>query len=293
MITDGNKWEAVLERERTAKYICAELNNFVDLKPTLITIIQHVRALTGCQAVGIRLEDAGDFPYYVYDGFPESFIKKENSLCERDDRDNRIPSPDGKGYLLECMCGNVIRGKFDPSQPFFTEQGSFWSNNTSMLLASTSEEDRQATTRNYCNSCGYESVGLVPIKARGETIGLIQLNDMRKNMFTKELIEYMEMIGEQVGLAVINSLTYDRLKTALDEAKNLRGLIPICARCKKIRDDKGYWRAVESYLREHSEAEFSHGYCPECFEETMEEIRNYSVSTGKQDEAAKGDKPRR
>jgi PAS domain S-box-containing protein len=58
-------------------------------------------------------------------------------------------------------------------------------------------------------------------------------------------------------------LTYD-LQDALDKIKRLRGLLPICASCKKIRDDKGYWNRLETYIQEHSEAEFSHGFCPEC-----------------------------
>jgi PAS domain S-box-containing protein len=54
------------------------------------------------------------------------------------------------------------------------------------------------------------------------------------------------------------------LQEALANIKTLRGLVPICAHCKKIRDDKGYWQQVEVYVRDHSEAEFSHGLCPEC-----------------------------
>jgi hypothetical protein len=46
--------------------------------------------------------------------------------------------------------------------------------------------------------------------------------------------------------------------------KVLRGLLPICMNCKKIRDDQGYWQKLEVYIRQHSEAEFSHGLCPEC-----------------------------
>jgi AmiR/NasT family two-component response regulator len=56
----------------------------------------------------------------------------------------------------------------------------------------------------------------------------------------------------------------NELKTALDNVKVLKGLLPICASCKKIRDDKGYWQAVESYFKKHSEIEFSHGMCPDC-----------------------------
>ena len=57
-----------------------------------------------------------------------------------------------------------------------------------------------------------------------------------------------------------------KLQDALNKIKTLRGIIPICASCKKIRDDKGYWNQLESYIREHSEANFSHGICPECAE---------------------------
>jgi PAS domain S-box-containing protein len=65
---------------------------------------------------------------------------------------------------------------------------------------------------------------------------------------------------------------------ALDEAqsqiKTLGGLLPICAVCKKIRDDEGYWHQVESYVAEHTEAGFSHGYCPECFEKARQDVAN-------------------
>lgn len=55
------------------------------------------------------------------------------------------------------------------------------------------------------------------------------------------------------------------LQEALTRVKLLSGLLPICASCKKIRDDKGYWTQIEAYIRDHSEAEFTHGICPECF----------------------------
>ena len=62
------------------------------------------------------------------------------------------------------------------------------------------------------------------------------------------------------------------LKRALSEIKQLRGIIPICASCKKIRDDEGYWHQVETYISKHSEALFSHGICPECMKKLYPEI---------------------
>jgi PleD family two-component response regulator len=66
--------------------------------------------------------------------------------------------------------------------------------------------------------------------------------------------------------SLVNSLEQKniKLKKVLDEVKQLQGMLPICANCKKIRDDKGYWNILESYIEKHSEASFSHGLCPEC-----------------------------
>lgn len=60
---------------------------------------------------------------------------------------------------------------------------------------------------------------------------------------------------------------------ALSKAKILQGLLPICAHCKKVRDDQGYWTRIEDYIRSHSEAEFSHGYCPDCLEKEYAQLR--------------------
>ena len=62
------------------------------------------------------------------------------------------------------------------------------------------------------------------------------------------------------------------LRDALSRVKLLSGLLPICASCKKIRDDKGYWNQIESYIRDHSEANFSHGICPECARKEYPEL---------------------
>lgn len=64
----------------------------------------------------------------------------------------------------------------------------------------------------------------------------------------------------------------NELKTALAEVKTLQGFIPICANCKKVRDDKGYWSQVEDYISKHSEAVFSHGICPDCIRDMYPEM---------------------
>ncbi|MBM3301361.1 MAG: sensor with HAMP domain protein, partial [Deltaproteobacteria bacterium] len=62
------------------------------------------------------------------------------------------------------------------------------------------------------------------------------------------------------------------LQDALAQVKKLSGLLPICASCKRIRDDKGYWQQIERYIRDRSEADFSHGICPECAKKLYPEL---------------------
>ena len=64
----------------------------------------------------------------------------------------------------------------------------------------------------------------------------------------------------------------EELQAALASVKTLRGLLPICAYCKKIRDDAGYWHQVELYLQKHAEVKFSHGFCPDCCKKYYPEI---------------------
>ncbi len=74
----------------------------------------------------------------------------------------------------------------------------------------------------------------------------------------------MRDISRRKQIELEKELTIKQLRQALDEIKSLRDIIPICANCKKIRDDKGYWQQVEAYFAEHTDAKFSHGICPEC-----------------------------
>jgi len=71
-----------------------------------------------------------------------------------------------------------------------------------------------------------------------------------------------------------------RLRKALAEIKTLSGLLPICAMCHKIRDDKGYWHRVDMYLHKYSDATISHGYCPDCYKRMNNEIDGSDNSKG-------------
>ncbi|MBI5634820.1 MAG: HAMP domain-containing protein [Nitrospirae bacterium] len=82
------------------------------------------------------------------------------------------------------------------------------------------------------------------------------------------------MIAARMQVEKEREKLIEELQTALKEIKTLSGLLPICAWCKKIRDDKGYWNMIDVYIAEHSDAEFSHGICPDCLKQVSLETYN-------------------
>jgi len=125
---------------------------------------------------------------------------------------------------------------------------------------------------------GFRSIMNVPLFSKGWIIGGLLLRSLKPYAYTDKDVRLAERVGNQIAGAIANAQLFIerkqaledgeqlilKLQKALTEVKQLSGLLPICASCKKIRDDKGYWGQIESYISDHSEAEFSHGICPDC-----------------------------
>jgi len=107
----------------------------------------------------------------------------------------------------------------------------------------------------------------------GGFVSSLRRNLREQNNKIQKAHEEIEIEIKERKLAQIekDSLIVE-LKDALNEVNTLSGLLPICASCKKIRDDNGYWNQIESYIRDRSEAEFSHSICPECSKKLYPEI---------------------
>ncbi len=203
-----------LERhQRLSTQILELLNRSSEMSNQIRDILLAIKRFFGFEAVGIRLRKGEDFPYYEVSGFNADFIAAERYLCAKNERGELSRDSEGNA-ILECMCGNVICGRTDPSRCFFTEGGSFWTNSTTRFLATTTEKDRGARARNRCNSQGYESLALIPLRSGKESIGLLQLNDSRPNMFRPEMIHNYEKIGASIGIA----LQQEKAASELDRA---------------------------------------------------------------------------
>ena len=90
----------------------------------------------------------------------------------------------------------------------------------------------------------------------------------KKHFITSTRIQILDLLISTYENAIRKTRelekTVKELRSANETIKTLKGLIPICAECKKVRDDKGYWQQIEIYIRDHSDADFTHGFCPDC-----------------------------
>jgi phosphoserine phosphatase RsbU/P len=111
---------------------------------------------------------------------------------------------------------------------------------------------------------------LIMLTTKGEKADIIVgleagANDYLAKPFDPGELRARIKVGRRmIEMQATLSANLEELRQALDQIKTLRGIVPICAHCKKIRDDQGYWNQVEAYVSRHSEARFSHGICPDC-----------------------------
>lgn len=208
--------EEIKRAHRATLELLRLINTFSSTQELIQFVTAYIKKLLMCDAIGIRLKDGYDYPYYETLGFPEKFLKAEMKLCSYKLNGELVYDNEGNP-LLECMCGNILSGRFDPSKSYFTPHGSFWNNCISELLSSTTEDYRHARTRNRCNSAGYESVGLFPLRLGAETFGLLQVNNKRRGFFTPGMISFLEQFSDNFAI----SLAHTRAEEALLKSKAL------------------------------------------------------------------------
>jgi PAS domain S-box-containing protein len=210
---EGTKWllgfhRDISELKRAARLqeLSAEvlriLNDPQAMQEATKRLLDAIKRELGVEAAGIRLMQENDFPYAVADGFSKDFLDAENSLAART-REGAFCLDENGNLKLECTCGLVLSGKSDPDNPLFTPGGSAWINEAQTFLNSVAEQDPRLNPRNRCFHEGYESIALIPIRVEGKIVGLLQLNDRRKNRFTVEMIRYLEGLAASFGVALL------------------------------------------------------------------------------------------
>lgn len=225
--------------------ILNEINACPDLRSLARQLTRLLQEWSGCEAVGLRLRSGPDFPYFETRGYSAEFLELENRLCLIDSQGN--PALDSAGNpVLECMCGHVLCGRFDPQKPFFTAKGSFWTNSTSELLKQSSPDDLQGRTRNRCHGEGYESVALIPLRSGSVVYGLLQFNSRRPGQFSPERIAMMERLGDNLAIAIAHRKAQEETahsEALLAEAQRLAHL----GHWKREASSRNIWWSDEVY----------------------------------------------
>jgi PAS domain S-box-containing protein len=227
-ITSRKLAETYRELDRQILQILTEPGDLADSSQH---VLDAFKKLTGFDAVGIRLQDGEDFPYFVQQGFPNDFLLTENTLLGRAASDGAQQNCDGK-TCLECTCGLVISGTSDPGHPLFTRGGSFWINDSSRLLDLPCALDPPIHSRSQCLRRGYASFALVPIRNKDRIVGLIQLNDRRQGCFTLESVELLEGIAAHIGEAMMRKRAEDALRQSTAD------LHALAARLQAVREEE-------------------------------------------------------
>lgn len=209
-ITERKQAEVYGEMGREVLQILNETEGSQDVIQRICAVL---KARTGFDAVGIRLQDGVDFPYYTQVGFPDDFLLTENTLLEHS-ADGGICLDEDGHVSLECTCGLVVSGKTDPANPLFTAGGSFWTNDSFPMLDIPPDEDLRYHPRNNCIHKGYASVALVPIRNKDRVVGLMQLNDRRKGRFTLNAIELLEGIAAHIGAGLTRKQAEEKVKAS-------------------------------------------------------------------------------
>jgi len=124
------------------------------------------------------------------------------------------------------------------------------------------------------------------IDLQGNALGTICVVDTKPQSLTPTQSSALTAIARQaIAQLEIRRVAAD-LADALTDLKILRGLLPICSHCKEIRNDSGYWQSIETYVRDHSDADFTHGICPICMEHNYPEIFRVLQAEGKLNQQA-------
>ncbi len=112
----------------------------------------------------------------------------------------------------------------------------------------------------------------------GNTLGTLCVIDRQPRSLDQERIVALEVLARQVVAQMELRRVASSLATALEGVKTLRSLVPMCAWCKNIRNDKGYWDRVEAFISKEMGASMTHGICPDCSTKLINESKTFGIS---------------
>lgn len=198
------------EREATVEFLRL-VNESRSIGELVRSAEEFFRKQSGCEVVVVRLRHGESEADGWGRKFPEAFVLEEHHLCPR--AAAAIPAVErSRESVLDCMCAAVISGRFDPSKPFFTPRGSFWTNAATELAASPEGIVWRDCPDNRCNAGGFESLAIIGLRMGEKQLGVLHLCDRRKNFFAPDSVTQWERLSGHLSVALSKFLAEEALR---------------------------------------------------------------------------------
>ncbi len=210
IITDVLRSE---RRQKLAKSVFDILSRTADVTEAIDRILHQFKTSTQFDAIAIRLYEENDGPYYKAIGHSDRFDEVQKCV----DRLNINLQAKGVS-AYDCFCGAVLSGKIFDDHQHWTEYGSFWCDDFNNFIKQRQTPHLHVNLTGNCFKVGYQTIGLIPLKIHNQIIGLLQLNDRRKNMLSKPEINFYEGIGNSIGIALSRKKSNELIKGIFDSA---------------------------------------------------------------------------
>ncbi len=205
-----NRKRAEREREATVEYLRLVIESR-DMRELVRNAEAFFRRQTGCESVSVRLRREGKAPEPPGPVPAGSPVPGEGLRCPSDSSE-LLPGNGSSEHVLDCMCLNVLAGRCDPAKPFFTPSGSFWTNSTTELFDSRDGIAWKDCFEGRCNAQGFESVAILGLRLGEKRLGILQLNDRRRWVFSPESIPQWERLAGHLSVALSKFLAEEALR---------------------------------------------------------------------------------
>jgi PAS domain S-box-containing protein len=194
--------------------IAEKITQLPDTKTNLREVLLILRKATKCHHFAIRVVDGkGNIPFYTYLGLDREFVDSEHRVT-----------------LKDCLCGYVARGEVNKSYPFISGHGSFFTSHMTEFMKNVKKDYPELvkySLRGVCAQIGYESVAIIPMKIGDKIVAELYIADKKTNMFSPEVVNFLEKVSAQIGIAIQNAQLYTELNDSKQRLMELFNSAPI------------------------------------------------------------------
>ena len=192
------------------------------------TASEMIMEFSGCDAVELWVKEHNKYFRCKMERRPDQSFPFEITTLWQNETGVMISEPNDDPGLIS-LCGNIVRGHVDPTRPFFTRKGSFWTDDAKKRPPRKAEGEKKPLLSRFKISSPYPSFALIPLFVEHQNVGLLQLKSKQKNFFTEDKIAFYEDLGQNLGIALAHRHAQVDLRERVKELTCLYGIARLVA----------------------------------------------------------------